>query len=532
MMATVTVDGASLTLGEVELVARHGAHVKLTTDPTIRDRIRRSYELNQRLMSDGMPIYGVTTGLGDSVDRHIGLDRAAKLQANLITYLGCGVGEFMAREDCRAMLLARINCLVKGYSAVRLALIERLVELLNRDIIPCVPQMGSVGASGDLIPGSYIAAVVMGKRDVYDRGEVRPAADILAEANLGPMLLEPKEGLAMVNGTNFMTGVGILAVQDAYRLGQVADACTAMSTEVLTGITGPFDPFLHDVTKPHPGQMESAARIRTLMKGSRLARDYHELVQELGTMDAGYRRLEAKIQDKYSIRCAPQCIGALYDAIGWIRRILDVELNSSNDNPLYDLDAGVVRSGGGFSGFHVGLAMDTLKTAVASVADLLDRQFELLNDEKYNMGLGMCCTNPLPETHPEAGTHHGFKGMQLAISAVTAEALNACTPMTVFSRSTACHNQDKVSMGAVAARQAREVVRLTQQVAAMHLLILCQAADLRGADQLGEGTRRIYDAVRSVSAFVERDRELRGDIEAVVGLIRSGRLGEAVEVAA
>ena len=531
MTATVTVDGASLTLEEFEGVARHGARVELSAAPAVLGRIRRSHELNRRLMSEGMPIYGVTTGLGDSVDRHIGLDRAAMLQANLIAYLGCGVGEYMPVEDCRAMLLARINCLAKGYSAVRLELIERLIELLNRDIVPCVPRMGSVGASGDLIPASYIAAVVMGKRDVYHRGVVRPAADAHAEANLAPMSLEPKEGLAMVNGTNFMTGVGILALHDAYRLGIIADACTAMATEVLTGITGPFEPFLHDTTKPHPGQVASAARIRRLLQGSELARDYYQVVEALGTIDAGVRRLDAKIQDKYSIRCAPQCIGALYDAIRWSREILHVELNSSNDNPLYDVEANVVRSGGGFSGFHVGLAMDTLKIAVASVADLLDRQFELVNDEKYNMGLGMCCTTPLPEDHPEAGTHHGFKGMQLAISAVTAEALNACTPMTVFSRSTACHNQDKVSMGAAAARQAREVVDLTQQVAAMHLLILCQAADLRGADKLGTGSRRVYDTVRAASPFVERDRELRADIEAVVALIRSGELPGRIDAA-
>jgi phenylalanine ammonia-lyase len=529
MTAAIVLDGASLTLESVEAVARHGAQVQLTSDPTVRERIRRSYELNSRLVSDGMPIYGVTTGLGDSVDRHIGLDRAAKLQANLITYLGCGVGESMPLEDCRAMLLARANCLAKGYSAVRLELIERLVEFLNLDIVPCVPEMGSVGASGDLIPASYIAAVLMGRRMVYHRGEVRPAAAVHAECQLAPMALEPKEGLAMVNGTNFMTGVGILAMHDAHRLGIIADACTALATEVLTSISGPFEPFLHDVAKPHPGQVASAARIRGLMKGSRLARDYHELVRGLGSMEAGFRRLDAKIQDKYSIRCAPQCIGALHDAIGWVRQILQVELNSSNDNPLYDLEAGVVRSGGNFSGFHVGLAMDTLKTAVASVADLLDRQFELLNDEKYNMGLGMCCTLPLPDDHPEAGTHHGFKGMQLAISAVTAEALNACSPMTIFSRSTACHNQDKVSMGAAAARQAREVVALTETVAAMHLLILCQAADLRGAGELGAGSRRVYDAVRSVSPFVERDRELESDIRAVLGLIRGGQLSQAIE---
>ena len=528
-MEKVIVDGTTLRLEQVEAVARHRAPVALTSDPDILGRIRSSYDLNQRLLAGGTPIYGVTTGFGDSVDRHIGLDRAAALQANLITYLGCGVGDYLPAEECRAILVARVNCLAKGYSAVRPALVDRLVELLNRDIVPCIPQMGSVGASGDLIPGSYVAAVVMGQRAVYHRGRVRPASEAYAETGLAPMTLEPKEGLAMVNGTNFMTGLSILAATDALRLATIADACTAMATEVLTSISGPFEPFLHDVVKPHPGQIASARRIRSMLEGSRLVRRYDEVVKEVGVIDAGYRRVDAKIQDKYSIRCAPQCIGALYDAVDWARRILEVELNSSNDNPLYDVDAGLVHSGGDFSGFHVGLAMDALKIAVASVADLLDRQFELINDEKYNMGLGMCCTSPLPETHPEAGTHHGFKGMQLAISAVTAEALNACTPMTVFSRSTACHSQDKVSMGAAAARQAREVVGLTQTVAAIHLLILCQAADLRGADRLGSGSRRVYEAIRAVSPFVEGDRELRADIERVVALIASGQLSRNID---
>ena len=339
-MNPIAIDGASLTVEDVEAVARRGARVGLRADPGVRDRIARSYALNQELMGRGMPIYGVTTGLGDSVDRHIGLDRAARLQGNLISYLGCGVGEYMPLEDCRAMLLARLNCLAKGYSAVRPALIDRLVELLNRDIIPCIPAMGSVGASGDLIPASYIAAVVMGKRDVYHGGRRRPTPEAYAEAGLAPMALEPKEGLAMVNGTNFMTAVGVLALQDAHRLGVIADACTAMATEALTGITAPFDPFLHDTAKPHPGQVASAARTRRLLRGSRLARDSAELVGELGTLDTGFRRLDAKIQDKYSIRCAPQCVGALHDAVAWGRQILSVELDSSNDNPLYDLEAG------------------------------------------------------------------------------------------------------------------------------------------------------------------------------------------------
>jgi histidine ammonia-lyase/phenylalanine ammonia-lyase len=529
MTRTITIDGHSLTLDDVHAVARGRARVALSDDPAVRVRIEATAALNRALVASGKPIYGVTTGPGHAVSQQVGVDRAARLQETFITFLGCGVGDGLSVEECRALLLARINCLARGYSAVRLALIERLIELLNRDIIPWVPSIGSVGASGDLIPSSYVAAVVMGRRRVHYEGEVRQAADVLAEAGLEPMSLEPKEGLALVNGTSVMAGVGALAILDAERLAVVADACTAMATEALAGIVGPFQPFLHEVAKPHPGQIASAARIWKLLEGTGLGQDFPELVERLGTLQSGVRPLERQIQDNYSIRCAPQCIGALGDAITWARGIVETELNSSNDNPLYDPEAGTVASGGNFSGFHIGLAMDTLKVAVASVADLIDRQFELVNDEKYNNGLGVCCAAPVPDDHPEAGLRYGFKGMQLGISSVTAEALNAATPMTTFSRSTACHTQDKVSMGATAARQAREIVGLTEIAAAMHLLILAQAADLRGADKLAPGTRRVYDAIRRMSAFVESDRELEDDIQRVLAMIRSGELATTID---
>ncbi len=529
MTRTITIDGRGLTLDDVGAVALGRARVALSGDPAVRARIDATAALNRTLVESGKPIYGVTTGPGHAVSQQVGADRAARLQETFITFLGCGVGDGLSVDACRALLLARVNCLARGYSAVRLALIERLVELLNRDIIPWVPSIGSVGASGDLIPSSYVAAVVMGRRQVHYKGLVRPAADVLAEEELEPMSLEPKEGLALVNGTSFMAGLGALAILDAERLAVVADACTALTTEALTGIVGPFEPFLHEVAKPHAGQIASAARIRRLLDGTRLGQSFPELVEQLGTLQSGVRPLERQIQDNYSIRCAPQCIGALGDALAWARRIVEIELNSSNDNPLYDPEAGTVASGGNFSGFHIGLAMDTVKIAVASVADLIDRQFQLVNDEKYNNGLGVCCAAPVPDDHPEAGLRYGFKGMQLAISAVTAEALNAATPMTTFSRSTACHTQDKVSMGAAAARQAREIVGLTEVAAAMHLLILAQAADLRGADKLAPATRRVYDAIRRVSAFVEADRELADDIERVLGLIRSGEILRVIE---
>jgi histidine ammonia-lyase/phenylalanine ammonia-lyase len=327
-----------------------------------------------------------------------------------------------------------------------------------------------------------------------------------------PLRLHAKEGLAILNGTCFMTGIAALVVLDAERIAELADVCTAMTCEGLTGISGPFDPFIHEV-KPHPGQARSAAHIRSLIAGSQLVTSYEDAVGQ-----------DRRIQDNYSLRCAPQCIGALYDAVEWAHQWIERELNSANDNPLYDAQAGRVHSGGNFSGFHVALAMDSLKTAVASVADLLDRQFELLVDEKYSSGLPANLSPNFDPSDPAYGTQHGFKSFQIALSSLAAEALGRCMPMSAFSRSTEAHNQDKVSMGAAAARSARDVVELTQRCCAMHLLGACQAADLRGADRLGVGTRRVYERIRSASRSVERDRPLKQDIEAVSAMVRSGDL--------
>ncbi len=523
----VRIDGESLTLEEVLAVARGGARVALSADPEVMGRIEASLRLNRELIAEGIPIYGVTTGVGDSVHRQVARDRAALMQRYLIRKNGCGTGPTLPPDDARAVVLVRANCLAKGYSAVRPVIVERLLDLLNNDYVPVIPEQGSVGASGDLIPASYVAAALMGERRVLHDGRELPASAAWEAIGKEPLTLEEKEGLALLNGTHFMTGIAVLAALDAARVAATADLCTAMVCEALGGIVGAFHPFIQRV-KPHPGSMRSAAHLRHLLETSQLVRPYQEVVGDAGTMGAeGYRELPVKIQDKYSLRCAPQCIGALYDTLEWVRRWLTTEINSANDNPLYDVENRQVHSGGNFSGFHVALAMDALKTAVASIGDLLDRQFELMVDEKFNNGLTPNLIADLPDDHPEKGIFHGFKGMQLGMSALAAEALNMCMPLTVFSRSTEAHNQDKVSMGSIAARRARDVTEIVTRCCAMHLLAACQAADLRGAEKLGR-TRAAYERIRSISPFVERDRELEEDIYAVAEMIRSGTLLEGL----
>ena len=529
--AAVVIDGCQLTLKDIASVARGGAPAILTTNATVRSRIDRTRRQLSELVERGTPVYGVTTGFGDSVHRHIDSNNAALHQERLIAFLGNGTGASLPEPTARAVTLIRANNLARGYSGVRIEFIERLLELLNAGITPVIPEEGSVGASGDLVPLSYVAAVVMGRRKVHFRGRSVDAADALAETGLTPMVLQQKEGLGLVNGTAYMTAIAALACLDAGRLARIADVCTAMTVEVLGAITTPFHPFLHDVTKPHPGQIRSAANIRGLLKGSRMGRPYQDVIAEITSNGVKPRHTLAQIQDKYSIRCAPHFTGVLWDVLAWATQWLETEINASTDNPLLDPASGEVFSGGNFSGGHVALAMDTLRAAVSSVADLLDRQLALVVDEKFNRGLGPNLIPACPEDHPEYGLNHGFKGMQLACSSLTADALSRGMPLSAFSRSTECHNQDKVSMGATAARQARDVIEIVERVAAIHLLALCQAADLRGAHQLGP-TAAIYAKIRAKVPFVDRDRAMDQDIITVVDMIRNDTLmGDTIDPA-
>lgn len=526
----IVLDGHVLRLDEVAAVARSARPPGLALAPAARDRAGRSRALRQALTAEGLPIYGVSTGFGDSAGRQVAPVKTAELQRHLIRYHLNGVGGHAPAEVVRATMLVRANCLARGYSGVRAEVIDLLLRLLAEDILPVVPERGSLGASGDLIPLCYLAAALVGEGEVMHRGERKPSAQALRDVGLEPLELEAKEGLALINGTSFMAGFAALAVLDAAELAFVADLCTAMACEALYGNRGHFAPFLQ-AQKPHPGQVASARSIARLLEGSRLATDPQHLGKEgsggPAFGDATFRRLERPVQERYSVRCAPHVVGVLLDTLEWARTWIATEINSSNDNPLFDPDDGQVHSGGNFYGGHVAQAMDTLKVAVASVADMLDRQLELIVDEKFNNGLTPNLIPPWDDGDHRAGLHHGYKGMQINCSALTAEALKLTMPATVFSRSTEAHNQDKVSLGTIAARDARAVIELAEYVAAIHLHALCQALDLRGRELAGAGTRRAYEAVRRVASFVSEDRPLDSEVRAVAHLIRSGALRAA-----
>jgi histidine ammonia-lyase len=518
----------TLTASAVADVARRPADVSIRLDDEAEQRMHRAVDLMHTLIATGQPMYGITTGFGDSCIRQISPDKVIALQRNLVQYHLNGSGPVASPDVVRATMLVRANCLARGYSGVRPEIVRLLIEMLHNDIVPMIPERGSVGASGDLVPLCYLADAVIGNGDVRFRGRVVPAAEAFAECGLRPIVLEAKEGLGMINGTSFMSAFAALAVTDATELAIVADVCTALGMEALLGNRGHFEAFIH-AQKPHPGQMSSAARIHALLAGSSLAREYSQVLDANSVLgDSRFLLLDHPIQNRYSLRCAPHVIGVLHDTISWAGGWVDTEINSTNDNPLFDVDTGTIRNGGNFYGGHVGQAMDSLKVAVASVGDLLDRQLALLVDEKFNNGL---TPNLIPfiDDDDETGLHHGFKGTQLAASALAAEALKLSNPATVFSRSTEAHNQDKVSMGTIAARDARTVVELVQNIAAIVLMAACQAVDLRGAESLGTGTRAVYDLIRERVAFVDGDRRLDHDLAAVVELIRSGAIRAAVE---
>lgn len=488
-------------------VAQGRLGVALSDDAGFQRRVRSGAEFLERLLADNGVIYGVTTGYGDSCTVSVPPDLVADLPLHLTRYHGCGLGRYFDDEETLAVLVSRLNSLAQGYSGVRPVLLSQLASLINHRALPFIPAEGSVGASGDLTPLSYVAAALIGERDLRHEGRRQPAAEVLQKLGLPQLRLAPKEGLAVMNGTAVMTGLACLAVARADYLTRLTARITAMASIALRGNRGHFDPRLFAV-KPHVGQNEVAAWI------------YDDLAPTAA--DHEYIRL----QDRYSIRCAPHVIGVARDALSWIRRDVENELNSANDNPIIDGEEELLLHGGHFYGGHICFAMDGLKNVVANLADLMDRQLALLVDSKFNHGLPQNLTG---STGHRSAINHGFKAIQIGTSAWTAEALKLTMPASVFSRSTECHNQDKVSMGTIAARDCLRVLELTEQVAAALVLAVHQAVELRlrqpeGAQiALTPAVSSFREQLASEATYLEEDRMMEHELRHMVGLIRDRR---------
>lgn len=482
-------DGRAMRLEDVVAVSCRLRPVELGTSAQFRHRITRGAQVVSELLATQGSMYGVTTGYGDSVTTTIPPSLVEELGRNLYTYHGVGLGLPFGLEETRAILAARLQSLTQGWSGVTLELLTQLTRLLQEDVLPVIPSEGSVGASGDLTPLSYVAAVLCGERSVWLEGRCVPTAQAFAHRRLRPISLRPKEGLAVMNGTAVMTGLACLAWHRAEYLEALASKLTAGASVALKGNAEHFDEALFSA-KPHRGPQVVAARIRSDLAGS-------------------LSSAEPRLQDRYSIRCAPHVIGVLEEALPWLRQLIENELNSANDNPLVDPETGRILHGGNFYGGHVALAMDTLKNVVANLADLMDRQLALLVDPRFSHGLA---TNLSGASGPRASINHGLKALQIAASAWTAEALKLTMPASVFSRSTECHNQDKVSLGTISARDALRVLELTEQVAAALALGCHQALALRQREDMA--LPPAVDAfARSLGLeFVDEDRALDGEL--------------------
>ena len=492
----VVIGAAPLRVEDVLAVSRGRAALALDPEPGFRARLAAGREALERALAQGRSVYGVTTGVGSSVSTAVPPDERKLLPQNLMRFHGCGTGRLLDAEAATAVVVVRLATLARGFSGVRPELLERLCELVNRGILPCIPEEGSVGASGDLTPLSYLAARVAGEREALVGGKVVDARDALERASLAPLSLEPKESLAIMNGTSVMTALGCDAVDRAERLATLACAITAMGVHAVRGNRAHFDGRIFAL-KPHPGTVQAGAWIR----------------EALGPAPGS---APARLQDRYSLRCAPHVVGVLLDALSFARPLLETELNGVDDNPLIDAESDAVLHGGNFYGGHVAFAMDALKAAVASVADLLDRQLQLLCAPQTSDGL--------PENLAHGPSHHGMKALQISTSALTAEALKLTMPAASFSRSTESHNQDKVSMGTIAARDCLRVLELAETVAAIALLAACQAFDLRGDPAPSARMRGLHEAVRAAVPMLEADRRQDVDIARVLALHREGAI--------
>lgn len=496
----LTINGGGLNVDDVVCVARNFTPVSIGVEA--KERITRSRAMLEKLVDEEVVCYGLTTGFGRFSDVHISRKDAIQLQKNLIASHAAAVGKPLSEEVVRAALLLRINALARGYSGVRPLLVERLTELLNRGVVPVIPEQGSLGASGDLAPLSHIALVLTGQGEAFYQEKRMSGAEALALAAIEPVTLVEKEGLALINGTQIMTAIGCLAYFDAINILKAALITAALTLEAQLAVPDAFDPLLAEV-RPYQGHRYSAAVIRNLIEGSSL----------IG-------RDECKVQDAYSLRCIPQVHGAAANALNYIKDILDVEINAVTDNPLLFPDENRVISGGNFHGQPVAQAMDFLAIAVAELGSIAERRIERL--------VNPALSNLPPFLVKEGGLNSGLMIAQYTAASLVSENKVLCHPASVDSIPSSANQEDHVSMGTTAARKALQVVNNVTMVIGIELLVAAQAVDFRGAASLGRGTAVAYNLLRDEVDFMESDQILYPLIEKAVKMVSDGRLVDAV----
>ncbi len=512
---TVILDGQSLTIKDVIAVA-YGQpghpNVELATEAIAP--VNRAARAVQQLLERGEVAYGITTGFGAFKDRIISAEQVETLQRNIIVSHAVGTGNPFDVPTTRAIMLIRANTLARGHSGIRLSTLQLLLDMLNRGVHPRIPEKGSLGASGDLAPLAHMSLVIIGQGEAEFEGKLLAGAEAMQQAELQPVTLAAKEGLALTNGTTVMCALGALAVQQARRLSRVADVAGSLSLEALHGTVLAFDERIHRV-RPHPRQINCAAYLRELLKGSAFTR-HHD---------------PTNVQDAYTLRCIPQVHGAARDAVAYARWVVDIELNAVTDNPLIFVDDQTdeitVLSGGNFHGEPLAIAMDYLAIALTELGNISERRLMRLTDEASN-------AHALPAfLTRNGGLNSGFMITQYTAAALAAENKVLAHPASVDTIPTSANVEDHVSMGCTAALKARQILANVEHILALELLAAAQGIDFRRESvgqnaPLGAGTQPVYDLIRRNAPFIEEDTVLYKYIDAVKLLITTGQVVEVV----
>ncbi|MCF6172167.1 MAG: aromatic amino acid ammonia-lyase [Campylobacteraceae bacterium] len=489
---------------------KHKQDIKLSDKQEFIDFINDGHDFLIEQIKTGQPIYGITTGYGESGCNAIVMQEAQELQENLYRFCGVGVGEYLSAEVSRIMLVVRLISLSKGKSGVSYDLLKRFEILLQNEIYPLIPSQGSVGASGDLAPLSYIAAVIAGEREVIYKGEVKKTTQVYKKLGIKPYKFKAKEALGVINGTATMSAIAIKALDEFEVLLLSVESFVAGIFEVLICDTTALEPFVHE-SKPFAGQMQSAKNILEKCKGSKLTQVAFSRCENF------QQEKEQNIQDRYSIRCAPQVLGVVRDNLQIAKKWVETEINGVNDNPLIDAIGKRIYTSGNFYGGYIAHAMDTMRICAGNVADLLDKQFALLIDHKFNKGLG---ENLKLNKKP---THHAFKLAQITLSSLSADILMNTNAASLYSRSTESFNQDKVSMGTTAARNFSKQMPDLANMLSIGFLGIAQAVDIRGSDKCSSQLKKYHDEVRSEVPKLENDRRMDVDIKAVNKMLQNGK---------
>jgi len=498
-MNAIYIDGDNLTLKDLYSIALSGAKVQVA--PAARDRMNDSRAVIERLIASDAPVYGVNTGFGKMSTVRISPAEIHHLQVNLVRSHACGVGPPLTEDATRAVLALRANAIAKGFSGVRPILVDTLVSMLNRGVHPTIPSQGSVGASGDLAPLAHLAQVAIGEGEAIYKARTLSGAEAMRKAGITPLILEAKEGLALLNGTQAMLALMSLALREANIAVNTADVATALSVDALRGSPVAFDVRIAKV-RPYVGHAITARNLERLSRGSQIRESHRSSA------------IDPRVQDPYSLRCAPQVHGAVRDAFSHVGAILSIEINSATDNPLVFADTGEVISGGNFHGQPLAMAADQLAVALATLGGISERRVEQM-------------TNPQTSQLPaflvrEAGLHSGFMIPQVTAAALASEMKMLAAPHSVDSIPTSANQEDYVSMGMGAARRITPMLANLRRILAIELLAACQGIDLLAPLQTGPEAQRAYKRVRSLSKSVDVDRSLARDIETVASAIENG----------